>query len=1326
MTKFSKKVNGSNISPAVANLHAMPVNPVAVTQQLNPVNPGAAPTLPVLANVNLVVNNASSALDSYKIPKLPILGNIAAANIPSAVAAVISNPIQLKEWGDPNTTQEQINTDSVSTPGNQKTFSIYTGLLDSEPIVLVSSEFQPLYDAGNKTGHGSSLTLKENAKLLTAKTSINLLSQNADVVQLSQENKSIVRQHAQIGSELASQLLTSTNNLLAYMDLSSYVVPVQRNPSSVGSLYEILKKSGYNTSYVVNYTETKLWQQSLLELKRNLTAHTQILVSQNFNRTGVQTDSDAFALSDVDNFPVGYKKIWMNPAHPALPSVSELTNVETLSNSVVAFTEFDKKKYINFTSGNSSVNQQLPGDIIDTLSQTGKDICVAANAITKEMSYSYTISKQDYVNLFNSKFGYATSVAGDNFRIWDHIVGRFPGKITDFIANPTGNGNSLVSFSQRAITAPDGTGVLNVLTFENNSFDDAAVTPGTTYYVDSTLGSIGGGSFDTSRLDSLIDITKAAHETTKTIFDLLGYEILPTVLPIEGLNEYYEKKNVLLNANAKLENIVDKLSSVSELYRLCIDIRDSQFVKLNTNSLVPGFRLTTDDTVSTRLAALICKAAVYPTTGYAKVASRLKTLLFLWLMNVVVKMSDPTVNNENVITESKKRIASYIGSVRTSAVKADIEKAMWTARTVLVTSDLESTITAEQTETNSVVRERKAAASSYVQAVFNKIFQVDSNKGIWKNLVDLLKSAYENPNLYVGSNTAYSGLSKTAFLYNYFDMLLRVIAVQTPENIMGMYSVVTSQSNSLTRNNSGNIVDTGILISEVTKQQLDEYYSVNQILLNKNPRNYVNKLNDVISAINVENNTVVRQVAFFRKYFSDLGMQLNIFRNYLRENLTTQFAATRELYAADTSLNDNQKNALLNLSLSEEQLRLSRYIASELIDRIDSSADSESKLKSLPSFADLQKGFMDYMPIDEMDLVSYSILSPYFKSSEFLSEKGNNKRILSIGIPPRLIRSIHSMSRSSSNVIKSIKQGIIRIKIYKLDRLHPDVVYLPKSYIFEMHRYPTRRISNWTIADEVNVLSAPSKIVLPDGKVLTHRNFNEAFPSNYYEKVLTEQEKYQVYSNHTVSFLCEEYLRWFTDCKFDESRYNNFSELTRQLEFVTDQYESFINTVRPVAKRATEAQTSGQQSEVMAAFTDINTNEVFVLPTDSPKNDKPKEDKVVAKTYVVPLDATIRSYFMNETFLLQPEILKRRISYFKKFDRVFNVIIDPDDFYVDTALTSEVTLKSMKQLGILSGGEDLAKNTVQPYKHRDTNPNDIFFNEYFVTIEPYDYVQEEV
>lgn len=1307
MSKFSKKINGSVVKPSQTNLHATPVAP-------------SAPS--IVGNVNVIVNNAASALDSYGMPKLPILGNMAAANIPSAVATIISKPITLKEWGDPNTTLEPINSETVAPPENQRIFSTQTGLLESEPVVIVSSEFQPLFTAGANTSQGKALRLKENSKLLTAKTSISLLSQNADVAQLLQENKNQLKQYAESGGEFVSQLLRATNSVLSYMDLSSYAIPVQRNPSSVGSLYEILKKSGYNTTNIINYTETKLWQQSLLEIKRNLTAHTQHLTTQNFTRSNVPSDASPFELSDVENSPAGYKKIWMNPAHVALPTVNELTNAETLSNSLVAFSEFDKKKYVNLSAGNSTVPAVLSSDLIDTFAQSGKDITITANCVLKELSYSNFIGRQNNVELLSTKYGYTVSSSGDNFRVWDHVIGRFPKKITDFVPNPTGNGNSLVSFSQRIATPANGNGTLNILTFENNTFEDFSITPGSVYYIDSTLSVVDGNAFSTSRLDDLINLTRSAHETTKVVLDMLSYEILPSVLPIEGVHEVYEKKN--FSFDTKIENVIDRFTAISDLYKSCIEINNNQFVKLNTNALVPGFKLTTNDTIGVRLASLICKLAVYPTVGYSKISSRIKTLLFLWLMNVAIKMSNPSVANDALIFDAKKRIASYIGSVKANINSLDLEKAMWTARTLLVTTDLGSTINAEQTETNSVVRERKAAASSYAQAVFNKIFEVDSNKGIWKILVDALRSVYENQDIYVNNNTAYSGLSKTAFLYNYFDMLLRIVASQTPENILGMYSITTPRSSN-SRNDTGNFIDTGILISEVSKQQLEEYYNVNLILSGNAARNYVNKLSDTVSIINVENNTTLRQVALVRKYFADLGLQLNIFRNYLRDTFITQVSSIRSLYQNDASLTQNQRDALLSLSLSEEQLRLSRYISSEMIDRIEGSTNAEPKLKSLPAFADVKSGFMDYMPVNEMELVSYSMLSPYFRSNEFLTAKGNNKRILSIGIPPRLIRSIHTMSRSSANLQKSIRQGIVRIKIYKLDRLHPDVVFLPKSFIFEMHRYPTRRIANWDISDNVNVLSAPSKIVLPNGKVELHKNFNEAYPESYYENLLTLQERYQTYSNHTVSFLCEEYLRWFTDCKFDESQYNNFSPLTQQLEFVTNQYNNFVAATRPNA--ATSITEATQQNNVVATFLDNTSNEVFVLPIGKPTSDVPKEplNTESSKTYVLPLNETIRSYFLNETFILNPEIYKKRISYLKKFDRVFNVIIDPDDFYVDVAMTPESTLKSMKQLGILTGGVNDAKGTVQPYKHRDTSPNDIFFNEYFVTVEPYDYVQEE-
>ena len=116
------------------------------------------------------------------------------------------------------------------------------------------------------------------------------------------------------------------------------------------------------------------------------------------------------------------------------------------------------------------------------------------------------------------------------------------------------------------------------------------------------------------------------------------------------------------------------------------------------------------------------------------------------------------------------------------------------------------------------------------------------------------------------------------------------------------------------------------------------------------------------------------------------------------------------------------------MSLTEEQLVLSNYISSELSDKINTNLDSESKLSSIPFFADFPKGFSSYLPINDTELLSYFLLSSFFKSEEFLLEKGNNKKIMSIGIPPKMLRSLSSTS-SSPDTQEAIRKNIIRIKI---------------------------------------------------------------------------------------------------------------------------------------------------------------------------------------------------------------------------------------------------------------------------------------------------------
>jgi len=361
-------------------------------------------------------------------------------------------------------------------------------------------------------------------------------------------------------------------------------------------------------------------------------------------------------------------------------------------------------------------------------------------------------------------------------------------------------------------------------------------------------------------------------------------------------------------------------------------------------------------------------------------------------------------------------------------------------------------------------------------------------------------------------------------------------------------------------------------------------------------------------------------------------------------------------------------------------------------------------------------------------------LSPYFKSQEFQNVKGNNKLIMSVGIPHKLLSSLLSTTSSAtSRSSRRTKDSVVRLKIYKIDRLHPDVVYLPKSYLFEMNRFPTRVLSNWNYdafsKSTDNILTVPTK-VYHDYSFSVDRDFSAAFLNKDYD-VLSADNKLEIYSNHTKSFLAEEYLKWFTDCNFDETRYSNYAQLTKTLENITSQYLTYISIIGKTAGTVT----SGSPAGVVGTFLDPTSGLLLDIPLSNSKSSSSQNSSdITSKKPVLSLDKTLQSFFASETLLLDTDTHERRAVYPKKFDRVFNVILDPDDFVVDEstlpsaaeAETNRATLVSLETLGIIRVNPDGTKNNngTPTHTHRDTVKEDISLDEYFVTVEPYDYVQE--
>jgi hypothetical protein len=1325
-------------------------------------------------------------------------------------------------------------------------FTLNTGFSDIKPTVVFSSEFIPLYESGARNNQGRSILLKEGAKIVNAKTAITVLSQTPEVSSSISSNRSELQNYINEESYFLGQLIPRTNQILSSLDIRHY---------SVGNLSfkNTLERNGFFSNKIVNFTNTKLWQQSLIETKKALVSHTSEFISQNFSRSSIENDSDPFKMSDIDEAPNNLKKLWLNPYGVNLPTFAQISAGDK---NTKPFTDYDNYRFVNLkyanieekkivVTGPNPTSSPEAGQLffsiqaLNSFQTSGKDISILANMIFKEACYSSFLGKKENIDTLKNKFGYDIPSNGDNFSMWDYVIGQASKNVTDFFSYPAGNGNSLISFSQRKI--PQGPNNYRVLTLQNDYLEGTNTTPGSYYYVDSSLSTIDGRSFDLSRLEDLNRMTNSSRETTRMIIEALGHEVIPA-LSRSRINNSFSSNNSNLILNERndvapvrpnnesedtatfgesyprkfnltifdLTDLVDKLSIVTKFYQNYLELSNDSLDSLSIQRLkTENMKSSKADNKGTRLAAILCKCLSNPVASYRNTVRTLKPLVFFWLMNTVINQTQKTNSNVPNIKEDISNAFSYIKASlsdsevlnaiaesrnfpisvgETSAIGEniifahdntldsplndptfydksltlmDVWKWAYTVapedfarfdalsfNNVLSTGNVgvDLVITGPQSDVtiviqwvNSFIREynnkeinneRNAAKRMYADAARETLFEIDESQGLWRVMIDILKTFFTNTEIFTNEVTNYSRISKVGYMYNLFDLMLRIIASQTPENLLGVStynyqykSDISISAGGYTEDSIG-VSETGFLVSRVEADQLNSHY--NTVSLKKDlsspASKTVNHLSDAIDFLEQESKSVIHEIGLYRKYFFDLGISISQYKTFLSDNFQTHLDKLVNLFQQDGSLSDTKKKDLINLTFSHGQIKMSNYYISELSDRISQTEEVATRLKTQPSFSSFPNKFIDYMPVNETELVSYSMLSPYFKSNEFSNAKGNNKKIISVGIPPNLIQKlIPSVKFSTSNIL-GLRRGLIRISLYKKDLLCPAIVYKPQVYLFDMNRYPTRVISNWNyetfIKDETNLLSVPSKLIKPDGTVLLHKDYTEAFPVALYSDYLKDEEKLQLYANHSISFLSEEYLRWFTDCRFDEVRYNNFSTLTSNLSNSDQQTANYFNIAR---NSSGTQQASTNNSSVTAQFFDKVSGTNFNVPVNRPNNIV-AASSLSNKSYVIPMNDTIKTFFMNETFLLDTNVYKRRISYPKKFDRVFNMIVDPDDFVVDESMSTKTTLDTLVNLGVLSGGS--LGDIKVPYKHRDKSPDDITYDEYFVTVEPYDYVQE--
>jgi hypothetical protein len=298
-----------------------------------------------------------------------------------------------------------------------------------------------------------------------------------------------------------------------------------------------------------------------------------------------------------------------------------------------------------------------------------------------------------------------------------------------------------------------------------------------------------------------------------------------------------------------------------------------------------------------------------------------------------------------------------------------------------------------------------------------------------------------------------------------------------------------------------------------------------------------------------------------------------------------------------------------------------------------------------------------------------SVLQRFFSDAEFTETKGYNKKIATIGIPQGLLK---GLLKNPLMADSNKHNDIIKILIYKIDIFNSDIVYKPKEFLFEASRFPTRVYSSVKpINTNVRGISdIANAIPTRNYSLFTSLNLIDTGASTYWDdktssfgeeyNFLTAREKNEIIENHITSFLLENYIKILTGFDVGDVQFNLSNTEADALaeagnstnDDVTKNLQSSTSTTKD--SKSSNSLSKGLGNAGKSVLNSSGLNKIPKIKNEALKN------LIVADVLIPRQDLYIKN-------LVQP----------KKFDRVFNIIFDPE-FEIDYEKSTSTQSSSSK------------------------------------------------
>lgn len=589
--------------------------------------------------------------------------------------------------------------------------------------------------------------------------------------------------------------------------------------------------------------------------------------------------------------------------------------------------------------------------------------------------------------------------------------------------------------------------------------------------------------------------------------------------------------------------------------------------------------------------------------------------------------------------------------------------------------------------------------------------------------------AFIQNNAFVSDKTRFNGILDSTVMLALFDALITMIAKYGGQSFSSI------------------IVGSSLNVQGPPTFVISKTYESNQTQFNdlltrlEGERAYTTKLFMTVS------NVLKRQSSNLRSY-----------SQYLNNP-----SSKKKISEISNILNDE---SMLKIAFTQQQ---SMLLASAIYDLRDVLKNSKATVKTNDQDDEIE--FLnDHIVTPKLKNALYSA----FSTDAFTTSKGFNKKIISVGVPLGLAQRLKSVVkiRDLKNNSGNKQLDIVKVAVHRVDVQNSDIVFKPQKFMFELSRFPVRnsnKIGNINEGASLrNVITAFPTRDLASSELSAAETYfnanssdnNSTFSDKSYS-FLTEYQKEEIVTNHVLSYLLEIYMKLIAgmnvgDYAFDFDTTEKTIDKEVMKEIVDQSISDLLNNDQLIKTQPTSTKTlfgsisKGRNSTVNTPTTNVATGKV-TAKTNSQLNQLSSKSMPAA----VHSFTTINGLSNVFSSISDSTKLSKRMLSPKKFDRVFNLIIDPDDFEIDYDETTNTSQGKYALEQLISTGEiisiddgtsksrfslprnpSMSRNIVQSrfssnvnqYKFREKNSQqgNLTFDKYIITIETFDDIKSHI